>query len=310
MKRILIIAITLLFSLSLVSCSMVVDSVNNIKSGTNVLIKQMTKKDKDESKKADKKETKETKKETGKIKKETEKTKKETEKSTKETDKKNHETKETEKATEETKKPETQKTETQAPETTKKTETTKTCTHQSSGAATCTKNETCKLCGTVLKKALGHSYSQNACIRCGKLDPDYSPPTHTTHNYQKYVSRDATCTKEGLITYTCPTCGDSYTETIPLVAHSWADRTCTAPKTCRVCGKTEGSASGHSYYGGSCSNCGASDPNYSTSNCWDCGRTIPESDWRCSSCSYNTSCYVCGRTLSTNELYVCWSCMS
>ena len=37
---------------------------------------------------------------------------------------------------------------------------------------------------------------------------------------------DATCTEDGVITYTC-VCGDSYTEVIPATGHSYADGTCT-----------------------------------------------------------------------------------
>ena len=43
-------------------------------------------------------------------------------------------------------------------------------------------------------------------------------------------------------------------------AHSFADATCTAPKTCK-CGATEGDALGHSFVDGKCA-CGESDPNY------------------------------------------------
>ena len=46
--------------------------------------------------------------------------------------------------------------------------------------------------------------------------------------------------------------------------HSWTDATCTAPKTCTLCGETEGSALGHSYVSGTCTTCGAADPDYVT----------------------------------------------
>ncbi|MBQ9978477.1 MAG: starch-binding protein [Clostridia bacterium] len=44
--------------------------------------------------------------------------------------------------------------------------------------------------------------------------------------------------------------------------HIWTDATCTDPKTCTVCGKTEGDALGHDYVDGACSRCDAEDPNY------------------------------------------------
>ena len=59
------------------------------------------------------------------------------------------------------------------------------------------------------------------------------------------TTQDATCTTDGLKTDTCD-CGHIHTEIIPAVGeHDWVDATCTAPKTCAVCGETEGEALGH-----------------------------------------------------------------
>ena len=57
-----------------------------------------------------------------------------------------------------------------------------------------------------------------------------------SHSYTSKVTTAATCDKAGVKTYTCSKCGDSYTESI--------------------------AALGHSYVSGSCSTCGAKDPNY------------------------------------------------
>ena len=46
----------------------------------------------------------------------------------------------------------------------------------------------------------------------------------------------------------------------PAHEHTFADATCTAPKTC-ACGETEGAALGHTFVDGTCA-CGAADPNY------------------------------------------------
>lgn len=40
--------------------------------------------------------------------------------------------------------------------------------------ATCTAPSTCKVCGSIQGQALGHSYENDACIRCGAADPDAS----------------------------------------------------------------------------------------------------------------------------------------
>ena len=57
------------------------------------------------------------------------------------------------------------------------------------------------------------------------------------HEYTSKVTKEATCTKDGVRTYTC-NCGDSYTEAI--------------------------GATGHNYSNGSCTKCGAPDPDYET----------------------------------------------
>ena len=64
---------------------------------------------------------------------------------------------------------------------------------------------------------------------------------------------DPTCTEPGK----CE-CGATQGEAL---GHTWADATCTTPKTCSVCGETEGDALGHEYVDGKCA-CGAEDPDY------------------------------------------------
>ena len=88
--------------------------------------------------------------------------------------------------------------------------------------ATCTAPKTCSVCGATEGEALGHSYEA--------------------------VVTAPTCTEAGFTTYTCA-CGDSYVaEEVAALGHTWTDATCTAPKTCSVCGETEGEALGHAAY--------------------------------------------------------------
>ena len=68
--------------------------------------------------------------------------------------------------------------------------------------------------------------------------------THS-HSYTSSVTKAATCTDTGVLTYTC-SCGDSYTETIAAIGHSYTSKV-TAP-TCTEAGYT-------TY---TCSNCGDS----------------------------------------------------
>lgn len=69
------------------------------------------------------------------------------------------------------------------------------------------------------------------------------------HHFTEEVTKQATCTEEGEIKYTCTICGESFTETVEKTGHTWNDgeitkeATCeesgTLTITCTVCGKTE-----------------------------------------------------------------------
>lgn len=67
--------------------------------------------------------------------------------------------------------------------------------------------------------------------------------------------KDATCTEPK----TCKVCGA--TEGAAL-GHSFKDATCTDAKICKVCGTKEGSALGHDYQNGVCTRCDEKDPDY------------------------------------------------
>ena len=69
---------------------------------------------------------------------------------------------------------------------------------------------------------------------------------------------EATCTAPK----TCKTCGETEGEAL---GHDWKDATCTAPKTCKTCGETEGEALGHDWKEATteapktCTRCGATE---------------------------------------------------
>ena len=48
-----------------------------------------------------------------------------------------------------------------------------------------------------------------------------------THEYTETVTTPATCTEDGVKTFTCSKCSDSYTEVIPATGHNYVDGTCT-----------------------------------------------------------------------------------
>ncbi len=53
--------------------------------------------------------------------------------------------------------------------------------------------------------------------------------------------------------------GSTVTITAPHVCSEWDEATCKAPKTCKVCGATEGEVADHVYVGGVCDVCGAAE---------------------------------------------------
>lgn len=70
-----------------------------------------------------------------------------------------------------------------------------------------------------------------------------------THSYAPEITKEASCKEEGVITYTCPSCGDSYTEAIPKkTEHTWNEGIVSKPAsctkegaktyTCDICGET------------------------------------------------------------------------
>ncbi len=199
-----------------------------------------------------------------------------------------------------------------------------TCKHQyaisESVDPTCTKKgkttKICTICGKEYNEApdaLGHNYKNGKCTRCGTADPSYTEKTDTnkntsndnnkqeqhTHQYTSTVTKAATCTEAGEKTYKC-SCGNSYTEKINALGHSYQNGKCTRcgiadpnytppahthsytditqvkAATCTEAGerllkcscgasKTETIPPlGHSYQNGKCTRCGAADPNAST----------------------------------------------
>lgn len=72
--------------------------------------------------------------------------------------------------------------------------------------------------------------------------------------------------------------------------HTWAEATCTEPKTCSECGKTEGEPLGHTWVEATCSE---------AKHCSVCGETEGEPfehTWVEATCSEAKHCSVCGET--------------
>ena len=116
---------------------------------------------------------------------------------------------------------------------------------------------TCDSCGaTVTQK---HYYGGDEfCDDCGY---------EHTHSLTHVPAKDATCTTTGNVEYwRCSDCGMTFSDEagtteitdtlIPENGHSWNEATCITPKTCSVCGETEGEALGHNMVDGTCTRCG------------------------------------------------------
>ncbi|WP_051588829.1 leucine-rich repeat protein [Ruminococcus sp. NK3A76] len=110
--------------------------------------------------------------------------------------------------------------------------------------ATCTEDGaeafTCSVCGdtyTEAIKATGHKYvdkvvkptydAQGYTLHTCSVCSDSYKDNYTdklvkphTHSYTSKITKSATCTQTGTKTYTC-SCGDSYTEVIPMTAHKY-----------------------------------------------------------------------------------------
>lgn len=85
------------------------------------------------------------------------------------------------------------------------------------------------------------------CSKCGLFYTVETLPTGQ-HNYVASV-KEPTCTEDGATTYTCSMCGDSYSEPIPATGHtpSAPAATCTESVVCTVCGEVLEPATGHAY---------------------------------------------------------------
>ena len=124
-----------------------------------------------------------------------------------------------------------------------------------------------------------------------------------SHELTEVPAKDPSCTETGNSAYYTCTCGRWYLDAeaqyeildkesvvIPTVSHTWTNATCTAPKTCNVCGETEGEALDHDWTDATCT---------ASKTCAVCGETEGEAldhDWTDATCTAPKTCAVCGET--------------
>lgn len=214
-------------------------------------------------------------------------------------------------------------------------------------AATCTTPGTvtcsCAICKAVISQdstpSLGHSYGPwtvttlptktavgkqtRTCTRCGEtqeadIPMTTSPESTHQHSYTMAITKQPSCTEDGLYTYTC-SCTDSYTEEIKAYGHNpgnWITVTVATPEAdglrqriCRRCGAVVDSQTipyttqhTHNYTIATMKPATCTSAGYCTYMCMECGDTYTSSlDMLAHTYNSNGYCINCGaaRTAST-----------
>lgn len=117
-----------------------------------------------------------------------------------------------------------------------------------------------------------------ACIVASIILESIGFMTYCRHEWQ-----DAICTSPR----TCSLCGE--TEGEPL-GHEWDEASCTVPKTCSLCGETDGEPLGHNWVDATCTE---------PETCARCGETHGTTrghNWKAATCIQLKTCSDCGQT--------------
>lgn len=155
--------------------------------------------------------------------------------------------------------------------------------HTPGTAATCTSPQKCTVCGTQLAPATGHKWNSGT------------------------VTKQPTCTADGVKTFTCSSCGTTRTESVARKGHTpGAEATCTSPQKCIDCGEQLAPPTGHNFDNGiiikepTCLEDGVK-----IFTCSSCGTTRTEPVYgrghirgEAATCTAPQTCTVCGTQLA------------
>lgn len=120
--------------------------------------------------------------------------------------------------------------------------------------------------------------ASRVCSKCDEMELKALPKNDHTHKWSK-----ATCTAPK----TCSVCGATDGDAL---GHTWKAATCTAVKTCSVCKATEGEALGHDWADATCT---------AAKTCTRCKKTEGRSlghSWQAATCHAPKTCSRCGNT--------------
>ena len=85
-----------------------------------------------------------------------------------------------------------------------------------------------------------------ATHKCSLCSDEYTETKgKVSHKTTLASTTDATCTATGTKIFQCKDCTHTYSEVIAIKPHNYSSATCTTPKTCGMCKKTDGTALGH-----------------------------------------------------------------
>ena len=170
---------------------------------------------------------------------------------------------------------------------------------------------TCSVCGdsyTVAIRATGnHKYDNDCDAQCNVCRKYREVGDHT---YVGVETQAPTCTEPGVMTYTCSSCGVSYTEAIPVIAHSY-NAVVTEPDcvnggyttyTCSACGDSYVDnyvdATGHNHVGVETQAPTCGEDGVMTYTCSACGdsytEAIPATGEHTYEYDCDKNCAVCG----------------
>ncbi len=116
------------------------------------------------------------------------------------------------------------------------------------------------------------------------------PQSNCEHEFVITENIDASCNAEGKIVKECPKCNKKTEEVLEVLSHEWIEADCENPKTCKLCGTTEGEKGGHKWKEATCT-----DPK----TCEICNKTegtVASHSWENATCTDPKTCSVCGLT--------------